>query len=135
MKRSKFFYAIITVLLVSLICGATGLTVLANDSKNENEPPRVTAQAQILPVKLKISVSFYTDFNLNLCFSNDDAAKISSVKVGDEELTPGTSEDHTVYRVVGIPAASAATRQKIDIVINDNGTPVKTKHKDRGDAR
>jgi len=124
MKRSKFFYAIIAVLLVSLICGATGLTVLANDNKNESEPPRVTAQADILPVKPKFSFSFYTDFNLNLYFAKDDAAKISSVKVGDEELTPAASEDYTVYRVIGIPAASAATRQKIDIVINDNGTPV-----------
>ncbi len=85
--------------------------------------PYVVGAVQ-LPVNAQFALTLYTDFTLNLCFNEEDANKIASVKVGGAEITPVVNNGLHIYRIAGISAINAATAQEIELVINDADTTV-----------
>ena len=103
---------------------ACTLKFAANQGSDSEAYPYITARELGLPVNPQFALTLYTDFTMNLCFSEEDHEKVVGVKVNGADATPVLSDGIYMYRISGIAPQNAATMQQIELTVNDNGVNV-----------
>ena len=69
----------------------------------------------VTAVKPQFALTLYTDFTLNLCFSDTNHLNVKSVKLGEHELTPVKQGKLYIYQIAEIAPQRAAEAQEITI--------------------